>query len=164
MSLNRTRKSDFQKCGVDAMSALAAEMQGIVFRASEPLLADEKVKARMRRAHKALQLAVPSRPLKFWRVKAAWEGEAGSWVGVAHEDFRERSRVLQHKIEAGRARANELASIFATAAERLRTIDPDFYREQIAEHECAAREVGSLDSTGAESLVRLPLPPDEGGR
>lgn len=130
------------------MSSLAAEMQGIVFRAAEPLKPDEKVKARIRRAHSVLQSTFPGNPLKFWRVKAAWEGDAESWVGRAHEDLRERDRALRKKIEAGRAKTNELAIIFATAAERLRQIDPNFYREQIAQHERAASEIGALDRPG----------------
>lgn len=151
MSPKTSRKSDFQPFGVDAVSTLAWEMQDIVFRASEPLRADEKVKARIRRAHKALQDAVPSRPLKFWRVKAAWDGEGGTWVGVAHEDFRERVKALESKIEAGRARAENLANVFHAAAERLRCVDPDFYREQIAGHEWRARQLGFVDRTGAEA-------------
>lgn len=150
MSLNTSRKPDFQKVGEDQMSSLAAEMQAIAFRAAEPLRPEEKVKARIRRAHSVLQSVFPGTPLKFWRVKAAWEGEAESWVGRAHEDMRERDRALQKKIEAGRAKANELAVIFATAAERLRHIDPDFYREQIAEHERSARALGAVDRTGTE--------------
>lgn len=91
----------------------------------------------------------------FWRVRAAWKGEAASWHGRAHEDFRRRHKERQarqaRREEQGREIAAELATIFATAAERLREIDPDFYREQIAGHEQAARDMGLAPRPVAET-------------
>lgn len=152
---NEQRIHDFQsfakdKKDRDAMSALALEMQEIVFRAAQPVRPGEIPKAQMRRAFYTLQKAISDRPLLFWRVRAAWNGEAGCWVGVAHEDLRERDRALRCKEaearEQARKQQEEIAAICNTAAERLRSIDADFHSSEITRLERAARSLGEVDS------------------
>lgn len=124
---------------------IAHEMRGIALRAAEPVSAGETVKAQQRRAWEAL------RRLPFWRVRAAWYGEAGCWSAVAVDEMRRLDAERRKKEAKGREAANELAAILATAAERLRVVDPDFYREQIAQHERAARALGAPDRAVAET-------------
>lgn len=64
---------------------IAAEMLGLVREAAQPVAAGESIKAQIRRAWIAL-----GRP-DFWRVRAAWHGEAGKWTASAVDDFRARA-------------------------------------------------------------------------
>ncbi len=130
---------------------LAAEMRRIVLAAASVAVGEPAgtPKAQINRAWDSL-----GRP-DYWRVREAFYGNAGNWKGTAIEEFRRRDAArrerLERKVEAGRAKARQLGHIFASAAERLRDIDPDFYREQIAGHELAARELGALDRPVAEA-------------
>lgn len=65
---------------------IAVEAQGIVRDAAQPISPGENIKAQMQRAWNAL-----GRPA-FWRVRAAWHGEAGRWSAAALEDLRARDR------------------------------------------------------------------------
>lgn len=122
-----------------AVSALASEMRRMVFGAAAPVAPGETIKAQQRRAWEAL-----SKP-PFWRLRAAWYGDAGKWTGTAIEDMRRRDAARRRKQEASRDQARELAFIYATAAERLRAIDANFHRDEITRLELAARAVGGVD-------------------
>ncbi|WP_336800348.1 hypothetical protein [Kaistia sp. MMO-174] len=140
-------KLSFHKCSQDeegTVSTLASDMKTIVYAAADPR-PGETVKAQIRKAWAAL--GFPS----FWRVKAAWYGEAGCWSGEAVRDFQMRDLIRRRKEEAARAQATELGALFAVAAERLREIDPDFHSQQIAQHERAACALGALDRPRTEA-------------
>lgn len=127
------------------VTAIAAEMQRIVLRAAEPVKPGDTVKGQMRRSWEALK-----RP-PFWRLRAAWYGEAGCWSAVAVEDMRRRDAERRRKEEAGRAQASELATLYAGIAARLGQIDPDFHSDSIIGLKQAARALGALDRAVAET-------------
>ncbi len=64
---------------------LADELRRLVREAAKPVEAGETIKAQIRRAWMTL-----GRP-DYWRVRAAWHGEAGRWTASAVEDFRARA-------------------------------------------------------------------------
>lgn len=65
---------------------ISVEAQGIVHDAAQPVTPGENIKAQMLRAWTAL-----GRP-PFWRLRAAWHGEAGRWSAAALEDLRARDK------------------------------------------------------------------------
>lgn len=96
-------------CSKEPMS-IAAEMQHVVYLAAEPVRAGDTVKAQQRRAWEALR-----RPA-FWRLRAAWYGEADCWSARAVEDMRQRD--LARREREGRARdaAEDLGALYAAIA------------------------------------------------
>ena len=141
-------RSSFNKCSGELMEVLALEMKQIVRSASEPISAGETVKGQMRRAWERLR-----RP-PWWRVKAAWYGEAGRWSGQAIEDMRRRYETRQSKEAKGRAQATELGQLYAAIADRLAETDAHFHREDIAGLKHAARALGALDSPVARASTK----------
>lgn len=128
---------------MDAIAdALAAEMKEIVFAAAAPAKVGERQKAQLVRAWEAL-----SKP-PFWRVKAAWQGAAGSWTGVAIEDMRQRDRARRQREESARDAAADLGALYAAIARR-----PDMDR---------ARADHLLDVAGALGAVDRPVAREEG--
>lgn len=147
----------------EAMTSIAIDMQAVAYEAAEPVKAGETVKRQMRRAYDELASVVGVIPLKEWRVRAAWKGEAGCWGGKAVRDFERRRVELRAKRdrarEKARAKARELASIYSAAAERLRIIDANFHSNEITRLERLVREIGAVDRAGAEGIDR----PYDGG-
>lgn len=152
----------------DSMNAiaqsLADEMQGIVFGAAQPVRPGDTVKAQMRRAW--TELARPP----FWRLRAAWYGEAGFWRGYSHEDMRRRHAERLRK-EASNADANRdrTLTVLGTLRTAYAVADPDLYREQILalEHELRRAGVelpplGTGTRTKAEGVA--PASPRDGGQ
>lgn len=119
--------------------SIAAEMQSIVFSAAEPIRPGDTVKAQQRRAWGTL-----GRP-PFWRLRAAWYGEAECWSGRAIEDLRRRARARQEREENAREQAEQLGATYAAFAESLRKEDPDKYRERADRLEHMARRLGAPD-------------------
>lgn len=128
--------SSFHKGSRGSMSSLALEMQQIVRGAAEPVSAGDTVKGQMRKAWEAL-----GRP-SYWRLRAAWYGEASGWSARAVEDMRHRAERRRRKEAKGRAEAIELAGLFQSIAGRLAEVDPDFHREDIAALERATGALG----------------------
>lgn len=122
---------------MDAIAdALAKEMQDIVFAAAEPAKVGEKQKAQLLRAWEAL-----SQP-PFWRVKAAWQGAAGSWTGVAIEDMRQRDRARREREAKLRDAAEDLGALYARIA-RYADIDRERARHLLD----LAGALGAVDRT-----------------
>ena len=119
--------------------SIAAEMQAIVFAAAEPISPGDTVKAQQRRAWQAL-----GRP-PFWRLRAAWYGEADCWGGKAIEDMRRRFRGRQEQEARAREQAKQLGTTYAAFAARLREEDPDAHRHRADDFERMARRLGALD-------------------
>lgn len=129
-------RSSCSICSEESMS-IAAEMQSIVFTAAEPVPAGASVKAQQLRAWKAL-----GRP-PFWRLRAAWYGEAECWSGKAIEDLRRRARARQEREENAREQAQQLGSKYAAFAESLREADPDKHRHRADEFGRLASRLGA---------------------
>jgi hypothetical protein len=120
-------RSSFQKRnGEDMSSSLALEMQALVREAAQPVPSGKNVKWQVRQAWDNL-----GRPPQ-WRVRAAWYGEAGCWVGRAIEDFRARHAAWKAKQEAKADAAIETAiARFAAIREALAASDPEFHGPEI---------------------------------
>lgn len=127
------------------VTALALEMRRIVQHAASPVQPGETIKAQQRRAWEALK-----RP-PFWRLRAAWYGEAGSWSAVAADDLRRRDAERRRKEAKARDQASELAALYQGIAARLSSTDADFHRHDVAALLDAARSLGAGNSAVAEA-------------
>lgn len=122
------------------MSALAIEMQQLVRSAAEPVAPGETVKAQMRRAW-----AVLGRP-PYWRLRAAWYGEAGCWSGAAVLDFQSRARARETREAKARDSAGEAAAaLVALRRAYASSGDQDFHRGQIVAIDAALAAMGADD-------------------
>lgn len=115
----------------------ADEMRQLVFDASGEPRVGERIKAQMNRAWENL-----GRP-KFWRVRAAWNGEAGCWSGVAIREFQARHNVWREQQET-KARAN--AAALATLIEAINADNPNMDSGTAALLQRALRDMGATDS------------------
>lgn len=121
------------------MTAIAAELEGLVKRAAHPLRPGEGVTAQMRRAWRAL-----GQP-DWWRFRAAWYGQAheGWAVGVV-DDLRRRYARWEQEQEEETTRANTTATTaLAALRTRLAEADADFFGEQIAAIDAAIGRQGN---------------------
>lgn len=133
-------RSSCRICSSEQMEALAVEMQTLVLDAAEPVRAGETIKSQQRRAWERLQ-----RPA-FWRLRAAWYGEAGCWSGTAIEDMRRRSAARLQKEAKQREHVDKLGTLFAGVAARLQAgTDADFHQHDIDALLHAARALGAGD-------------------
>jgi hypothetical protein len=125
------------------MSAIALEAQSIVRKAAEPVPAGMTVKGQLRMASRALGY-----PEGFWRVRAAWHGEAGCWSASALEDLRARFRRWQDK-QNTKARAADLthAARLEAVAAALESKDADFYRTEAESLRDLAHRIVTQDRT-----------------
>lgn len=116
---------------------IAADMQSIVFAASEPIRPGESVKAQIRRAWEAL-----GRP-PHWRVRAAWYSEAGCWSGSAVRDFEARDHKRRLKEKAAQQHAKQAADALLALRDQYHAAnDQDFHREQIMAIDAALAAMG----------------------
>lgn len=134
----------FSKGSTDMSASIAREAKGIVRCAAAPVSPGEGIKAQMTRAWKEL-----GRPA-WWRLRAAWYGEAGSWSAVAMDDLRERERRRSQRIASASASAVKLAEQYLTAAARLESIDAEFYSENIEGLRALARTLGQRSAPGVD--------------
>lgn len=128
---------------------IAADMQSIVFAASEPIRPGESVKAQIRRAWEAL-----GRP-PHWRARAAWYREAGCWSGQAVRDFEARDHKRRLKEKAAQQHARHAADALLALRDQYHTArDQDFHREQLVAIDAALAamgvDVGALDRSETE--------------
>lgn len=101
---------------------IADDLQSCVRIPATPILPGETVAAQMRRSWERL-----GRP-KWWRLKAAWYGEAGSFSAVAAQD-------LQQRFVAWRdAESRRVASAAATEHARQAATDRDLLRRLRDQH------------------------------
>lgn len=132
-------KSSCRICSSEPMT-IAAEMQTVVLRAAEPVLAGETIKSQQRRAWERLQ-----RP-SFWRLRAAWYGEAGCWSARAVEDMRRRDAARRQKEAKARDHIDQLGTLFAGVAARLQAgPHADFHQHDVDALLHAARALGVGD-------------------
>lgn len=126
--------------GVSPMSFTAEiedRMRFVVREAAMPVTAGETIKAQMNRAWASL-----GRP-KFWRVRAAWNGEAGCWSARACREFESRYEAFKAKGKrAADGEARKLAAVYTALATRLEATDAEFHRSDIAALLDLARRLG----------------------
>lgn len=139
-------KASYRVCSErNGMSVIAAEMRALAQSAAEPVSPGETVKAQQRKAWETLR-----RPA-FWRLRAAWYGEAGCWSAVAVEDMRRRHAERLRKEAKTREQATELGTLFAGIAGRLQASpDAKSYRDDIHELLDAACTLGAGHSAVAK--------------
>jgi hypothetical protein len=107
-------------------ASIATEARRLVMSAAEPVSAGETVKAQMRRAWERL-----GRP-SWWRIRAAWYGEASCWSAAALEDLRNRADHWSTKQrERGRAEAQNLAAVLSRFLEADAPAAPNLAREDL---------------------------------
>jgi hypothetical protein len=128
----------YSVCSGDPMNTIAAEMRSLVLHAAEPVTAGETIKAQQRRAWERL-----SRP-SFWRLRAAWYGEAGCWSARAVEDMRRRDAARRQKEAKQREHVDKLGTLFAGVAARLQAgPHADFHQHDVDALLHAARALGA---------------------
>lgn len=132
MSGLRDKESFLLRSPGQVAKAVAEEARSIVMMAAEPIPAGDTVKAQMRRAWERL-----GRPA-WWRIRAAWYGEAGCWSATAIEEFRQRANRWQSRQEAG---AREEAHALATVLNRFLEGDADTHPHLAGEDLAAARDL-----------------------
>lgn len=131
-----------RSCG-EAMSSLALEAQRIVRDAARPVAPGEGIKAQMRRAWTAL-----GHP-EWWRVRAAWYGEAGSWSAVAFDDLRMRyADWTERQQRRARLQGSTLADHLEATARGMVEADADFHRQDVAGLLDAVRALRGVDRAG----------------
>jgi hypothetical protein len=118
---------------------IAAEMQALVHGAAVPVMPGDTVKAQQRRAWEAL-----GRPT-WWRLRAAWYGEAECWSAAAVEDMRRRERARREREANARDQARELGSVYAGIVDRMLADGANVDSPEVARLLDAARALGHLD-------------------
>ena len=135
--------------GPDVSASIASEAQRLVMGLSEPVAAGETVTAQMRRAWERL-----GRP-SWWRIRAAWYGEAGCWSAAAVEDLRQRADRWAAREEArGRDEAHALATVLSRFLEGDADPHPSLARADLAAARDLVRRLGLGDRAGARGAVR----------
>lgn len=102
-------------------------------------------------------------PMSYGRAEDIWRQEARLIRSEEMDAIRSAAAERRRKQEAGCAAAKELAALYRGVAERLRSVDEDFHRPEIARLESTARELGAADRAGASSVGGLPLASQDGG-
>jgi hypothetical protein len=123
--------------GISFVSAVA-EAAFRLRRIAEPRPVGDRVKAAIDRAAK--RVGLPTQ-----RVENLWYGEARIVKAEEMDAIRRADDARQAKEQSAREQAAELGSLFAGVAERLRQIDPDFYRDNVAALLDAAGALGAVD-------------------
>lgn len=125
--------SSCRVCSGDDMS-IGSEMQAIVWGAAEPIQPGDTVKAQQRRAWAAL------RNPPWWRLRAAWYGEADCWSARAVEDMRQRDRARREREAKLRDAAEDLGALYARIARH-----PDLDRARAGRMLDLAGALGAVD-------------------
>lgn len=121
--------------GISFVSAVA-EAAFRLRRIAEPRPVGDRVKAAIDRAAKRVGLPIQ-------RVEHLWYGEARLVKSEEMDAIRRADEARLAKENNAREQAAELGALFAGVAERLRTTDPDFYRNDIASLVDAAGLLGA---------------------
>lgn len=141
--MSEFRGQNFTEKSERSMSAVAEASTLLQMIAGQP---ERPVKAAIGRAVARL---TPYLPMSFTRAEDIWYGEARLIRAEEIDAIREAAEARRRKEEAGRAAAAELANLYRGVAERLRQVDEDFHRPEIARLERNAREIGAVDRAGA---------------
>ena len=134
--------------GIRFVSAVA-EAAFRLRRIAEPCPVGDRVKAAIDRA--ARRVGLPTQ-----RVENLWYGEARLVKAEEMDAIRRADEARLTKERSAREQAAELGALFAGVAERLRTQDEDFHRDDIASLVDAARILGAPHRAVADE-------PEEGG-
>jgi hypothetical protein len=104
---------------------------------AEPRPVGDRVKTAIGRAAKLAGLSFP-------RAENLWYGEARTVRAEEMDAIRRAEKARAAKEQAARDQAEALGALFAGVAERLRTQDEDFHREDVASLLDAASALGAL--------------------
>jgi hypothetical protein len=142
---------------------LACELRRLVREAAQPVAAGESIKGQIRRAWIAL-----GRP-DFWRVRAAWHGEAGKWTASAVEDFRARAERRQVRAPAKQTERHDMSGgrQFTQITEALGLIERgDFAMEVSSDMQKLLQDMGAIcgEKGKAKGEIVLKLRFDVEGR
>jgi hypothetical protein len=145
--------------GISFVSAVA-EAAFRLRRIAEPRPVGDRVKAAIDRAAK--RAGLPTQ-----RVENLWYGEARVVRAEEMDAIRRADAARQNKEKSAREQAAELGALFAGVAERLRQIDPDFHRNDVAQLLDAASVLGAphraLADEAKGGLTSDPSPDNRGG-
>lgn len=119
------------------MSAVA-EAAFRLRRIAEPRPVGDRVKAAIARAAQRTGLTTG-------RAKALWYGETRLVKAEEMDAIRATDASRKAKEQSARDQAAELGALFVGVAERLRQIDPDFHRDNVASLVDAAGALGAVD-------------------
>jgi hypothetical protein len=111
---------------------------------AEPRPVGDRVKTAIGRAAKLAGLP-------FSRAENLWYGEARTVRAEEMDAIRRAEKAREAKEQAARDQAAALGALFAGVAERLRTTDENFHRDDVASLLDAARALGALDSAVADA-------------
>jgi len=118
-ALSKCSQSEIQE-------SIAQEMREAVIEAAQPAVPGESVKATLLRAHRNLGST------KFWRVRAAWKGEAGDWSATAVEEFRGKLNALRVERDKRKyAAATVMGQRLRAMRDGLQRTDPEFFGSEI---------------------------------
>lgn len=81
--------------------------------------------------------------VSFRTMRSLWHNEIKDPNHLAAITVRRQAQIIEARRDAAK-----LAGVYASAAQAMGNVDPDFYRDQIDVLVGAARILGSLDSTG----------------
>jgi hypothetical protein len=123
--------------GIAFVSAVA-EAAFRLRRIAEPRPVGDRVKAAIDRAARRVGLPVS-------RVENLWYGEARAVRAEEMDAIRRADVAREAKEQTARDQAAALGVLFAGVAERLRQVDPNFHRDDVAGLLDAARALGALD-------------------
>ncbi len=114
----------------------------------------------------ALQRAVsrlsPYLHISVGRVENIYYREARLIRAEEIDALRLAAAEQRRKLEAGRAQVRQIATLFRQAAERLRHLDEDYHRDEIARLEREAGLLCPVDRAGAAPVGNGPSPNGEG--
>ncbi len=155
--LSKVLEKSSKNSGIRCVSAVA-EAAFRLRRIAEPRPVGDRVKAAIYRAAKRV-----GRPTQ--RVEHLWYGEARLVKAEEMDAIRRVDEARLAKEQSAREQAAELGALFSGIAERLRTIDPDFHRDDVATFLDAARLLGAPHRPLADEAQGglTPASPDKGG-
>lgn len=106
----------------------------------------------------------PYLEMSLSRVENIWRREARLIRAEEMDALRAAAAARRRKVEAGRAAAAELADLYQGVAARLRQVDEDFHRPEIARLERSARALSPVDRAGAAPNSVATAAPRDGGQ
>lgn len=155
--LSKVLEKPSKNSGISFVSAVA-EAAFRLRRIAEPRPVGDRIKPAIERAAK--RAGLPTQ-----RVENLWYGEARVVRAEEMDAIRRADEARQNKEREAREQAASLGELFAGIAERLRSQDPDFHRNDIAALVDAAGVLGAPHRALAdEAKGGLTLDaPDQGG-
>jgi hypothetical protein len=131
------------------MSGVAEASELMQFVAGQP---NRPVKAAIDRAVARVSRYLQT-PMTASRAEDLWYSHARLVRSEEMDAIRAAAAERRRKVEAGRAAAGELATLYRGVAERLRSVDEDFHSVEIARLERNARALGATAGPKSETVA-----------